>query len=248
MSNMSNIGFNIKSQNDITNIAQKVAPISKIIEVNKGAYVAYSDKSGAELWLQVNNDHDFIGFNPHFKGKSKFNVSLIEGVERKSSDLDFAFYCWASPSEIGNPDSGLYNFVFDCPDGKKYKELEYPQDIMIQLSAFARKIDIYDNEDEFYNQQEEGWKLGAQSFIPTCYDDNYPLEAYAILSGVIKEYKKLKNDLTGYQFYWFLADTYGGEVDIVADINIIKKEPQIKGVISGSFWLSGQLIEEPKTL
>ncbi len=63
----------------------------------------------------------------------------------------------------------------------------------------------------------------------------------AIFAGVIKEFELKKNALSGNNFYWFLVDTLGGETDVVADIKLVPIEPQIGGVVSGQFWLSGKL-------
>jgi hypothetical protein len=39
------------------------------------------------------------------------------------------------------------------------------------------------------------------------------------------------------------VDTLGGEVDVVADVKLISSEPQIGGIVSGQFWLSGKIIQ-----
>jgi hypothetical protein len=50
------------------------------------------------------------------------------------------------------------------------------------------------------------------------------------------------NVLTGRAFYWALVDTFGGAYDVVIDSNLLPGVPEIGGVISGSFWLSGRII------
>jgi hypothetical protein len=52
-----------------------------------------------------------------------------------------------------------------------------------------------------------------------------------------------RNQRTKANFYWFLVETLGGEIDVVADPKLIASEPQLGGVVSGQFWLSGRLIE-----
>ena len=89
MSNLSNIGFPIKSNEEFTVLAEKVYNKSDQIHTGKGSYFRYTDKSNAELWLQVKNNN-FIGMNPHYNGISNRKVCLSRNVERKDSDLDGA--------------------------------------------------------------------------------------------------------------------------------------------------------------
>ena len=63
-----------------------------------------------------------------------------------------------------------------------------------------------------------------------------------MLSGKIKEFELKKNQLSGGNFYWFLVETSGGEIDVVADPKLIPQEPQTGGIIYGNFWLSGRII------
>jgi len=37
----------------------------------------------------------------------------------------------------------------------------------------------------------------------------------------------------------------GGEIDVVADVKLILSEPQIGGIVSGQFWLSGKIASLP---
>jgi hypothetical protein len=63
-----------------------------------------------------------------------------------------------------------------------------------------------------------------------------------MFAGEIKEFELKTNALTNAEFYWFLVETLGGEIDVVSDPKWIEKEPQIGGIVSGQFWLSGKII------
>jgi hypothetical protein len=71
-------------------------------------------------------------------------------------------------------------------------------------------------------------------------------QAIALFAGIIKEFEKKQNELTGAEFYWLQVETYGGEIDVVADAQFFEKEPLKDGVIHGLFWLSGRLSGPPQ--
>lgn len=251
MSNLSNIGFSVSTQEEFYNLLTKARKAASQKKTNEGVYAVYTDNSGAELYIQFNAQNKFIGANPHFNGKSKRTVCLTNTVDRPESALDGAFYCWAAPSKVNNPESGIYPFVFDSPDFKTIGIIEFPSDFEIQLAAFAHELHVFDNEKEYENSQTTEMKFATQSFIPSGLfspgeeKDPDPPQARGIFSGTIMEYERRRNHLTGEAFYWLLVDTLGGEADVVADLRFFEKEPQVGGVVKGHFWLSGRLINPP---
>lgn len=248
MSNFSNIGFPVASPEDLQALIQKVYGIGKVYPVEDGSYILYSDDSEAELWIQRNKQKQIIGINPHYNGLSRRTVCLTQSVEGKMSKLDGSFHAWADPSEEDNPESGLYPFVFDVPDFKLIGEFQFPVNQEIQLTAFAKSLQSYASEEEFYANQTSEPKFAACSFIPSGLfsSEKEDMEATAIFSGTIKTFEKKKNELSQCDFYWLLVDTLGGEIDVVADCSLFEKEPATGGIIHGEFWLSGQLINPPK--
>lgn len=251
-SNLSDIGFNVDTEEDFERLLQTAFDLSTPYRTKEGTYFLYTDKSGAELWIQFDKENHCIGANPHYSGKSRRKVGLTEIVERQSTILDGAFYCWAEPSKENDPDSGEYPFVFDVPDFRMIGPIEFPKDCEIQLTAFAQHISIFDSEKEYEEVVTEEVKYATQSFVPTgLFVDGTegskasPL-AQGFFTGTIKEFAKRQNVLMGGEFYWLLVDTLGGEIDIVADMEFFEKEPLKNGVIQGLFWLSGRLIDPPK--
>ncbi|TAE12415.1 MAG: hypothetical protein EAZ95_12410 [Bacteroidetes bacterium] len=252
MSNFSNLGFNITTPEEYQELLGKAYKVSTSIQINEGIYSIYKDNSGAELYLQFNKQNEFIGVNPHFEGKSKRIVCLTGTVDRSESELDGAFYCWAAPSKVNNPDSGAYPFVFDVPDFRTLTKVEFPRNVEIQLTAFAQELTIYDNEKEYEDSQTSEFKFATQSFIPSGLfsleeksDDAVP-QSFGIFTGIIRQFEKKCNEMTNEYFYWLLVDTLGGEVDVVADIRFFEKPPIENGILQGQFWLSGKIINMPE--
>lgn len=227
---------------------------AETITCPRGIYLRFSDESGAEMYLQGNHDQEMLGFNPHFEGKSRRSVGVTTLIERDASELDGGFYAWANPREEAGGLSGDYPFVFDAPDFRTIPDLKIPQTVDIQLTAFASNdFQMFAGEQEYSDSQEGGLKYAARSFVPSgLFDivdeeiDLSVLRPIATLSGEIKEFELKTNTLTGEKFYWFLIDSYGGEVDVVADPKLIMREPQIGGIVKGQFWLSGKLLNVEK--
>ena len=253
MSNLSDIGFSVESEQDVNQIIENLLTVVKPIACSHGAYYIYTDVSGAEMYLQGNLDDELIGFNPHFAGKSRRCVGLTKMIERDSSKLDGGFYAWANPGNEDVETSGEYPFVFDVPDFRTIENLQFPRVANIQLTAFASNdFKIFADETEYDENREGDLKYASKSFVPSGlfnfdsdnWDENAPPRPIGIFTGEIKEFELKINELSGEKFYWFLIDTFGGETDVVADTKLIPNEPKIGGIVSGQFWLSGRLLEE----
>jgi len=250
MSNLSDIGFPTRSEQDINDMISHVLELAETIPCPQGFYLKFADASGAEIWLQGNTEQELIGFNPHFAGKSCRTVGLTNAIQRESSELDGGFHAWANPSGEAAEISGEYPFVFDVPDFLLNDEIKLPRICEIQLTAFAsNEFEVFESEESYYNSLNDEPAMASKSFIPSGLflpDDKAiaiePPRPIGIFAGEIKEYDLKKNELSGEKFYWFLVETLGGEVDVVADVKLISSEPNIGGIVSGQFWLSGKII------
>ena len=76
MSNLSDIGFPVQSEQDVNVLITETIKYVESIRCPQGFYLRFSDSSGAEIYLQGNPEQELIGFNPHFDGKSSRKVSL----------------------------------------------------------------------------------------------------------------------------------------------------------------------------
>ncbi|CAN5401441.1 hypothetical protein BH10ACI1_BH10ACI1_12000 [soil metagenome] len=251
MSNLSDIGFPVRGEQDVNDVIMSVLGHVSEVRCPRGFYLKFSDKSGAELYLQGDSDQELIGFNPHFAGKSRRKVGLTRSIEREASELDGGFHAWANPSSEDVEISGEYPFVFDVPDFRTIPELQFPHTVEIQLTAFASNdFKIFGDEKEYDESQETEMKYASKSFVPTAllaFPDSEKEDAdlkdvrpIGMFAGEIKAFELKTNTLTNEQFYWFLVETLGGEIDVVSDPKWLKKEPNVGGIVSGQFWLSGR--------
>ena len=253
MSNLSDIGFPVQDEQDVNTLITETIKYVESIRCPQGFYLLFSDASGAEIYLQGNPDQELVGFNPHFAGVSRRKVGLVRQIERDSSELDGGFYAWANPRDADVENSGEYPFVFDVPDFRTAEINDFPVVKDIQLTAFASNdFKVFADETKF--RADENWNnFAAKSFIPSGLflpDENQteiePPRPIGIFAGEIIEFELKTNELSNEKFYWFLIETLGGEIDVVADAKLVPNEPQIGGTVCGQFWLSGKIITPPE--
>lgn len=252
MSNLSDIGFPTPDEQAINEMIMHVLEVAKPEKVARGFYLIYTDRSGAEIYLQGNTEQELIGFNPHFAGKSRFTVGLTNSIERDSSALDGGFHAWANPSAEDAEISGEYPFVFDVPDFRAVEIAEFPRIAEIQLTAFASNdFQIFAGEEAYQAAQESELKYASKMFVPVGLfavdEKNGSLDLSVVrpvgkLAGEIREFELRTNELSGETFYWFLVDTLGGAADVVVDPKYVPAEPKPGGIVSGTFWLSGRVL------
>jgi len=250
MSNLSDIGFPVKSEQDVNVLITETINYVESIRCADGFYLRFSDASGAEIYLQGNPEQELVGFNPHFDGQSKRLVGLTKAIERDSSPLDGGFYAWANPTDEDVETSGEYPFVFDVPDFRTVEAIEFPHVCTIQLTAFASNDFKVFADAEKFRQSPDSNNMADKSFIPSGLflpDEKMtaiePPRPIGIFAGEIKAFELKTNELSKEKFYWFLVETLGGAVDVVADAKLVAGEPKIGGVVSGQFWLSGRIVE-----
>jgi|SRR5579883_300194 len=249
-SHFSTIGMPVRSEAEIYERAQQLGPLADAFDTERGVYFCWSDPSGAEVWLQVNAENEFLGMNPHFAGKSTVRVRLTARPDTGSpSSLDGRFHGWADPSaEVSDEQQGAYPFLFDAPDAALHDALELPATVVVQIAAFAHEIEAFDSPEAYAASQTGEMKFASQSFIPSglfnLSDEDTPARAEAIFAGHVLEAERRTNQLTGNDFIWCLVETLGGVFDVVIDSELLPEVPRVGGVVHGSFWLSGRIISD----
>jgi hypothetical protein len=250
-SHLSDVGFHLESEEDFHQLIIQASERGETVEAGKGSYIKWSVGQGVELWVQLNRDDEVIGLNPHFAGSGLMRVGITERVSRsESSELDGAFYGWANPSE-DEPETGDYPFVFDVPDYRTYHDIKLPCVVNTQIAAFAHELKAFENDEAYEASQPEEIKFASESFIPSGLfspegESTEPAQAFAIFAGHVLDTAILTNPVTRQEFCWVKVRTLGGELDVVADPQILEGFLVRDGVVSGSFWLSGRILDYPK--
>ncbi len=199
--------------------------------------------------MQLDADGDVVGLNPHYAGHARMRVGLVARMPRpESSVLDGAFHGWADPTD-GDPESGQFPFIFDVPDYELTGAVAVPSIREVQLAAFAHELQAYESEAAYNAAQTGAIKYAAESFIPaglfgaaTNEPDATP-QAHAIFTGRVLDTALVTNPATGREFCWAHVRTIGGELDMVADPDLLTGYLTKGGIVSGTFWLSGRLLD-----
>jgi len=246
-SHLSDIGFNVKSQEDFHELALQASEKGSRIRTTDGTYIQWSPGLGIELWVQLNRDNQIIGLHPHFRGKGRMRSGMVQEIRRPDSTaLDAGYYAWANP-QADTVEDGDFPFVFDVPN-YQLQEAGLGTVVIVQLAAFAHELDSYKSLDEYERSQTQTPAFASRSFIPSGLfspegGDTVPPQAYAIFTGHVIETSLITNPVTGIEFCWVHVSTLGGEVDVVADVALLNDVPVKGGVVKGSFWLSGLRID-----
>ncbi|MEZ4451185.1 MAG: hypothetical protein R3B09_17030 [Nannocystaceae bacterium] len=252
-SHFSSIGLTIESVDEMLTVADRAAIDAEVVDVDGGRYLVWTAGDGPELWLQLDDEDNLIGMAPHFAGRNRWRIAVVDEVERDDqTELDGAFYAWCCPHG-DDPEEGLYPFVFDCPDRAVLGEVETPSFASVQLAAFAHAIETWEDVDAYDlatrdEEEPDRPRLSSMAFIPAGLfsgegeGEQAPPEAYAVLSGVVRTAAERVNPLTGDHYHWAEIETFGGTLDVVVDRNLLEGAPLRAGnVVVGTFWLSGQL-------
>lgn len=253
-SNFSNIGLPIGSRQEfqdlVTKAASRSTPVPTFVE---GAYLHFSTPEGAELWVQVSPDKELVGCNPHFAGGSGylsdcgFAVDVTRIISIDGSPLDGRLV-----GSIASEEASGCPIVFDVPDFRQYAaRLTLPTRVRCQIAAFPHEFTALPSEDAF--RADQAAKLGgpgmaAEAFIPSGTfrpggESIEPPEAQAVLSGRILAAEQRINSFSGRPFYSLSVKTLGGVIDMPVDPHLVSSAPVVGGVVFGSFWLSGRLLE-----
>ena len=236
---LSTIGFRVETREQYLAIAQELVETAEIIDMFDGEYLRWSSASGAEMWMHADLEGGLTGMVPHFAGESLVRIRLEKRVTRPEQDfLDGAFY--------GTFGSGDYPVVFDCPDSALSRARRLPTDVDVQIAAFAMSIEVFDSQEAFRSKVP---RFSSRSYIPSGTFNPTPDGgtidppiSTAIFSGHITKSALKRNEYSGNEFYWVIAESLDASFDVVIDPQLVERAPKVGDVLLGSFWLSGRIM------
>ncbi len=207
-----------------------------------GAYLYYNTPEGCELWSQLDPDGRLVGCNPHFSGRSRYQVHVGQVESVGGTPLDGQLRGRLGEEELAVP------IVIDVPDFRlSVARLQLPVQATLQVAAFPHELGVFSNEEAFRRSpmgelSPDGALIPSGTFEPGG-GAIEPPRPVAIFAGRIQSVRYLTNSQTGRPFYGLEVRTLGGTVDVVATPEQAGGQPQVNGIVAGSFHLSGRLIE-----
>lgn len=242
----SDIGFKLPEENSFPALVNTIMEKGKVLESPRGKYLHLQDNSGASLFAQVTVKNQIIGVLPFFEGQTSIQVAITKKAIRSETELEGALHAWAAPEDPGNPESGLFPFVFEVPDYYTH-DFNFPLYTRINLTCFATAAPEITQSEQSYNQNpgNHALGLGTRSFIPTGLFEADELDgpsSKALITGLILKAELKKNQSGKGEFFHLQIETQGGEIDMVISRELLKEIPQKGNVISGKFWLCGKIL------
>ncbi len=247
MSHFSDIGFVVRSTDDLTAFARALPPDTPADVTPFGHYLRWSPGAGTEFWFQIDLEHHLVGANPHFDARTPTRVRLTGREHSATHPLDGGFHLWLDPQPVdpadGDAEVGASPLFVDVPDFRLHDDLVLPLEVDLAIAAFAHTFESHPTEEAF---RATGSKMAAESLIPSGLFApggaiTTPPRAEAILYGHVEATEVRTNPSSGRTFIWCRVQTYGGRLEIVADPSLVAEPPIVGGIVGGTFWLSARL-------
>lgn len=248
-SHLGSIGLSAPDEPAFREFALRAMKERQRVRVSGGSYVMWAI-DGAELWLQLDNNGNLVGFTPHFSGNGRMSVRVAALMADPDWWLDGAVSCWVLRSDGDE----AFPCLLDVPDFRWFAERAPEGRIVeVQVSAFAHELRCYENDLAYKGEQERKGKgsgvrgFAAQSFIPSGMfspsgdDLDGGPRAEAIFSGRIRSASRLENAVSSQAYYHLEVQTLDAVVDVVAEPVVIQGDPVLGGIAPGQFWLSARL-------
>ena len=241
----SNIGFDVKSSEDVYNLIEKCSDDRKrYYKFKDRNFMVIKPDSNSELYYYGDSE----GINGAFCEIYYDSPHVITGenwgwVSKPEGEL--------SPELIQvYVDNGKTDFPLNVmiPDSFVYADLKLSDRLKIKMTWFAQDVEVYKSADDFHERS--GSIMSEESCIPCGTfpllgkEDEFVPSAEAIMAGVVTFAEKRINEFS-HNEYWFITVTCCGHVfDIVADCEFVKDTVEEGNVIYGMFWISGRILDD----
>jgi len=208
----------------------------------------WTDPSGAELWIYVDETGAMKSVQPHFAGGPRISMEIQDVVERPDiSPFDGGFLALTQTGGTNPSLGGGFPVVFDSPDFPDVKGASLTSKHDVELAAFAVELNAYATEDDFKEAQPEMKPLDIPAFIPagllgTTQGDSPT--AHALMVGRLLEGERVTNELTGQVYYKVIMETPAGPISLIVETDLMQEMPETGSVLQVGAWISGRLTPE----
>lgn len=206
----------------------------------------WSDPSGAELWIYVDRSGALQSVQPHLAGGPRIRMEIQAVLERPEvSPYDGGFLCLTLEGGSHPALGGGYPVVFDAPDFPDVRGATLTTRHEVELAAFALDLSVYKTEEAFREAQPELKPLGIPGFVPAGMVGQLHGEApsaHALMVGRALDVKRVRNQVTGREFYRITVETPAGPMDMVADPALLAEDPGVGDLVQAGVWLSGRIV------
>jgi hypothetical protein len=207
----------------------------------RNQYYCLTDGSGAELWVQLDENEEIAGMNAHFDSPNSVEVTLLRAQAYEERPLDGTFEARALHVDSGlPPDAEPAVFTFDLPDAHMVPSVALPATAIVHLVAFAREIHCYETVEDF-RKAHPGERLEGLHTIDSDRRQAGTVSSLMRLDGIVMQAKRMHNVHSGKDFYWMEVKTAFGRVDVVAATRSMPNLPSQGQFFDGQVRLSGRV-------
>lgn len=246
------IGLNIPTDDDLYDFATDMAEQTEFRQSTHGPYAVLQGGSRIELW--------------YYGDKNGVDPYSIELYHRSPITVIGSECGWVRLPEDNMGSGLLYVFLNDgdiqfplnveIVDAFLYEEpflnLDDSAKCKLNLTLFARSMDVSENDAKYYEERNGGKGLAAEGCIPCGtfplegQEDDFVPTATALLNGTVIEAEQLENPLTGILYWSFILKCLGHTFSAVAPLEFAKK--LCKGnIVRGYYWVSGKITARVST-
>lgn len=208
----------------------------------------WTDGSGAELWIYVDETGSMKSVQPHFSGGTRIQLELQEILERSEiSPFDGGFLGLTQTGGTNPKLGGGFPVIFDAPDFPDVKEAFLTAKHDVELVAFAVELNAYETEEAFKEAQPEMKPLDVPAFIPAGLlgmSQGGTPTAHALMVGRLLGTEKLTNQLTNQPFYRVLMETPAGPLALLVEPDLMPAQVADGSILQVGAWISGRIAPE----
>lgn len=232
MNHYTGIGLPLTEQSHFEEALPRLLDAAQtLVQGNALTYYVYTDSSMAQVWLGT-DDKGVLSFEPFFQGKAQRELYL-DSIFPADNGTALISARLSENREAAQP------LMFSVPDGDTLKENQIGSTAQVLLAAFAEDVRLFADA-EAYQQASVRLNHPLPALRPAGQNGG---EAYVLLTGTLTTVEKRLNEFGGRPFYHLTIATEGGDLEAVADVDLLADAPQAGRVIQGLFWLAGRVIE-----
>lgn len=260
-SHLSCIGFVFKDVDDFQARAIALAGETRErLACAAGEYAIWRSRTGAEVWFHLAPADDsgpatnIIGLAPFFEGQNHIPIQVTAAIKRPDDNpLEGFFYGWVAPeSKTG---TGAYPLAFEAIDFAAHASRPLPATWRCRVTGFCRNLAVHET-DETLPDLGDGAQLAMQALIPIgLFNDPdqgedeaaataaVSMEPTALLTGIVRSHKLLRNEVTGRDFHWLEVESLAATYELVADPDIVLGEIREGAIIEAFVWMFGRVLD-----
>jgi hypothetical protein len=205
-----------------------------------GKLLAWRDRSGAALVLQLGRKGEVLCFTPTFDGAARINA-----VPRRLLSDSRCPFCDRLLVDVRDESGRVcYPLIVSVEDAGAVRDrIPLDEEVTLAVTAFAEAIEAWPDEASFLATRGPG-EPGVEAFLPAglySQEGGSPV-AEAIFTGRVLAAERRTNASTGRPFVWAQVKTEGGVYDVVAAEESLPDGVAAGAIVQGIFWMVGRVV------